>query len=77
MHFAKEGEFDNDDVARSLTTHLTAVSRYETTETASKVVKHMQGFISLLDHQKENEMVTEKAYNSLYSDAESLLNKWQ
>ncbi|WP_170848185.1 serine hydrolase [Lentibacillus halodurans] len=75
--FAEEGSFEDNSTARSLITHLTTVSRYEENEQVEKVIKHMEGFKQLLNYQKENEIVSEEAYNTLYSDAESLIENWQ
>lgn len=75
--FKEAGEFKNDGAARSLITHLTATVRYEAEGQADKVVKHMTSFLSLLDHQKERDLISEKAYHALYNDAESLIQKWQ
>lgn len=75
--FAEEGAFESDSVTRALTLHLIAVSHYEQQERAEKVVKHMEGFKQLLDYQRENELISETAYNALFSDAESLIRKWQ
>lgn len=74
--FEKEGEFENDRDARSLKTHLTAVSRYEKQEKEKKVVKHMQGFKVLLDHQKESELISDRAYKALKADADALIKQW-
>lgn len=75
--FAEEDAFASDDVARSLITHLTAVTRYEENEQAEKVIEHMKGFKQLLSYQKENEMISEEAYNALNSDADLLIENWQ
>lgn len=61
---------------RSLKIHLTAVGHYVEQGKATKVVKHMKGFKQLLNHQKENELISEKAYNTLKSDTETLVKKW-
>ena len=75
--FDEEGAFENDQAVRSLTTHLTAVDQYESQEEGEKVVKHMDSFILLLEHMKEEEQISEEAYESLYTDAESLIAKWE
>lgn len=75
--FAKAGEFANNDAVRSLTVHLTAVSRYEDKKSADKVLKHMEGFKRLLEHQKKNKLISEKAYHALMIDADFLIDKWQ
>lgn len=75
--FAEEEAFESDRVVRSLTMHLTVVRRYEEQEQAEKVIKHMKGFKHLLDHQKDNAMMSEEAYKVLYADSELLIKKWQ
>jgi hypothetical protein len=74
--FKRDGELKNDEAARSLMTHLTAVARYEEEGVADKVVKHVHGFKRLLEHQRENGWITEKAYTVLKGDADSLIAKW-
>lgn len=75
--FEKGGEFENKGTPRSLKIHLTAVGRYEKQEASEKVLKHMESFKLMLDHQKENELISEKAYKRLKADADSLISKWQ
>ncbi|WP_164215267.1 glycoside hydrolase N-terminal domain-containing protein [Virgibacillus sp. YIM 98842] len=75
--FEENGEFERVSDARLLKTHLAAVSHYEKNELSQKVVKHMEGFILLLDHQKENDFISIEAYNSLKANAKSLLEKWK
>ena len=75
--FEEEGEFENAQTARSLTTHLTAVEQYEKQEAAKKVVKHMNSFKQLLDYQKENKLISKKAYEDLMASADVLIKKWQ
>ncbi|UJL48285.1 glycoside hydrolase family 3 C-terminal domain-containing protein [Virgibacillus sp. NKC19-16] len=72
--FEEEGEFENNQVARSLAMHLTAVSHYEQTESTEKVLKHMEGFQLLLDQQKIDELISEKAYNHLQLRATRLID---
>ncbi|WP_373893925.1 M14 family zinc carboxypeptidase [Virgibacillus sp. CBA3643] len=74
--FDEEGEFESDSVSHSLMIHLSALSNYEEKELAEKVVKHTESFKLLLDHQKENELITDKAYNRLKDDANYLIEKW-
>mgnify|MGYP001184929194 CR=1 FL=1 len=75
--FETEGEITNAQAARLLQTHLTAVGHYEQTGSIEKAIKHMEGLKQLLDHQLENAFISDKAYNALYSDAETLIEKWQ
>lgn len=74
--FAK-GEIENTSVAHSLDVHLTAVEHFEKQKTAQKVLKHMGSFKQLLDHQKENELISEKAYVVLKASTDNVIRKWQ
>lgn len=77
-YFEEYGAFANEAAVRSLQTHLTAVSNFEKQEEAEKVVKHMeQGFKDLLNYQKDNEYISEEAFNSLQTQADALVAKWQ
>lgn len=75
--FAKEDEFANDQVAHALKLHLTAVDHFEEQGAFNKVVKHMEGFKVLLKHQKDNELISSKAYYSLKINANALIQQWQ
>ncbi|MTW84381.1 hyaluronate lyase [Virgibacillus dakarensis] len=76
--FAEEGAFANTEAPHALMLHLTAVSHYEDQEAAEKVVKHMEeGFKDLLDYQKENELISNEAFNSLQIQADELIAAWQ
>ena len=74
--FVDRGEIEGDATARLLQTHLTAVSRYESNEQAEKVVKHMESFQSLLDHQQDSGVISETAANILITYADQLIEKW-
>ncbi|QKY70390.1 M14 family zinc carboxypeptidase [Lentibacillus sp. CBA3610] len=75
--YENDGEFEDASAARSLSVHLEAVSHYEEQEAAEKVIKHVEGFQDLLDHQQANDMISEKAFNILNHDADALIEKWQ
>ncbi|RKJ03279.1 hypothetical protein D7X33_51310, partial [Butyricicoccus sp. 1XD8-22] len=75
--YAKEGGFKNDKDVRALTTHLTAVNLYEEKGQADKVIKHMEGFDQLLEHQNNNGLISEKVYRLLKSDTNALIKKWE
>src|SRR5699024_8937504 len=75
--FGEEQAFANKQDVHLLILHLTAVSHFETKEQPEKVVKHMESFIVMLDHMKGNDMISEEAYDSLRSDAETLIEKWE
>lgn len=75
--YEADGEFTDDKAAHALKLHLTAVSRYEDREKDEKVVKHLEGFKTLLDHQEEKEMISENAYDVLQASTDTLIKKWQ
>ncbi|WP_449355059.1 serine hydrolase domain-containing protein [Virgibacillus natechei] len=74
--FAAEDAFSSDEATRALQVHLAAISHYEGTGSAEKVVKHMEGFQRLLDYQRENEFISEEAYETLHTNADYLIGKW-
>src|SRR5690625_1772637 len=73
----EEGNIANDKVARSLKLHLTAISQYEEKGLGEKVIKHLNSFLELLDHNKEKELITDEAHRVLKKDTENLMNRWQ
>lgn len=73
---AEAGAIDQT-AARALTTHLTAVERYESKEDAKKVIKHMNGFKQLMNHFQEEESITADAFDTLNSQANDLIAKWE
>src|SRR5699024_5617599 len=64
-NFQDKGEIADESVARLLDVHLESVKRFEDTEQTSKVLKHLNGFNHLLDYQRDQELITEDAYDSL------------
>ncbi|MCJ7841751.1 hypothetical protein MUB24_12750 [Lederbergia sp. NSJ-179] len=72
-----DGEFENEQAAHALTLHLTTVDHYEKKNAADKVIKHMNSFLQLLDHQRNEKLISEKAYNTLKTKADQLIQKWQ
>lgn len=72
-----KGGFTSDDAVHSLKVHLTAVSHYEEKQMRDKVIKHMEGFKTLLEHQKNEDLISNDAYNKLTEDANYLIGKWQ
>lgn len=71
-----EGEIEGESVTRALNMHLTSVSHYEENDSAEKVIKHMETFKQLLDHQKDNAMISDKAYSYLVTEADHLIETW-
>src|SRR5699024_168589 len=60
----------------SLKLHLMAVGQFEKQDKTDKRIKHMNGFKSLIDHQYENDMISEEAHRILESDADDLILTW-
>ena len=77
QRFEASGEFADDDAVRALKLHLAAVSRFEAQGTTEKVLKHMKSFNLLLDHQKENTLMSEKAYHTLKDYSDLLIERLQ
>ena len=69
--------FENDQTAKALHMHLTAVSHYEKNGEGSKVMKHLKSFNSLLEYQKNNELISDEVYQSLKTSIEVLTMKWK
>ncbi|MTW84384.1 alpha-N-acetylglucosaminidase [Virgibacillus dakarensis] len=76
-HFQQDGEIVSGKAADALTLHLTAVEQYVNHKENVKVVKHLKGFNNLLGHQKENKLLSEKAYRVLKEDTDYLIEKYQ
>lgn len=76
-YLKEKNEFVSDDAVHALKLHLNAVSQYEEKDQAEKVVKHMNGFKLLLDHQREDKLISVEAYETLKTDAAYLIEKWQ
>ncbi|GGJ98820.1 hypothetical protein GCM10007063_21370 [Lentibacillus kapialis] len=72
---AADREFSSDRAAHALKVHLDAVSHYEDKGSAEKVIKHMEGFKNLLEHQQDN--MSEDAFETLQTDADYLIGKWR
>ncbi|MCJ7842141.1 discoidin domain-containing protein [Lederbergia sp. NSJ-179] len=77
QRFEEEGAFADSKAVHALRVHLTAVQRFEEKDSVEKVVKHLNGFKQLLRHQRDDELISENAYNSLLADADFLIEKYQ
>lgn len=75
--YTESSDIKNPETTRALQLHLTALKRYEDQKLPEKLVKHLEGLQTLLDHQNNNEVITEKVYEVLSKDAEYLINKWK
>ncbi|WP_371871386.1 MULTISPECIES: FIMAH domain-containing protein [Bacillaceae] len=73
----ESGEIMDDDAVHKLELHVTAVSQYEQKNEADKVIKHMKSFKALLDYQKENELISDKAHKMLQTKADAMIQIWQ
>lgn len=76
-YFEKKGIITNEHAIHSLIMHLTSVSQFEDENSPRKVVKHMNGFKTLLNQHKKNEWIPEDAYQTLKADADNLIDKSQ
>lgn len=76
-HFEQMEGFSDERIARQLKLHLTAVALYEEKIESKKVVKHMEGFIQLIDQQLKNEDIKIEVHTALKDSAEVLIRKWR
>ncbi|MFA1822289.1 S8 family serine peptidase [Virgibacillus oceani] len=72
-----EGAFTNEADTNLLKMHLTAVSQYEQQEAAEKVIRHTESFKLILDHQYDNELISDEAYDFLMADTDFILSYWE
>lgn len=77
LYKKNKDNFNSEEVIHALKLHLSAVSHFEKKEKADKVVKHMNGFERLLEHQKKNNLISEKAYQTLKDSANLIIKKWE
>lgn len=72
----ENGDYNKDEqeqVAHDLMMHLTAVDHFENQKKAEKVMKHMEGFKTLLEQQKEDGLISERGYSLLKENADKLI----
>lgn len=62
---------------RSLHVHLISLDRFEEKEKADKVIKHINGFKTLLEHQRNNGLMPKDVYKALKEEAEILIDRWE
>ncbi|MBY7144676.1 gamma-glutamyltransferase [Virgibacillus sp. NKC19-3] len=75
--YESSGEIVNEEAARLLSTHLSSIEHYEKENKIDKAITHMENFKTLLDHQEEDEQITEQASSTLKSHADNLLEEWR
>jgi murein tripeptide amidase MpaA len=73
--YQESGEFADDETARALSVHLIAVNAYDEQELYEKVVRHLESFKQLLDHQKRENLISDRAYNGLKAGADYLIRE--
>lgn len=74
--FETEGEFADETAPRVLKIHLTAVDLFEKQNDADKVIRHMNSFLLLLDHQENNGLISGKVYRILEGYSNELIDIW-
>ncbi|OEH53324.1 hypothetical protein AQ616_16615 [Oceanobacillus sp. E9] len=74
--FLVSGDITSQETGRHLQTHLTSVGHYQEAQSVDKAIKHMNSFIELLEVIKEEQLITENAFNSLKASAEELIEQW-
>lgn len=74
--FEAEGDLQ-EEAARTLKVHLSAVEHFEKQGAAEKVIKHATGLKSLLDYERERERISGKAHYFLKISTDALIQKWQ
>lgn len=72
-----QDEIVENEAEHALKMHLTAISHYEQNDEGGKVVKHTENFKKLLDYQRDNDKISENAYDMLKTDADHLIRKWE
>ncbi|WP_449354179.1 glycerophosphodiester phosphodiesterase [Virgibacillus natechei] len=72
----KEEGVKNDQAAHALVIHLKVVKHFEKSEDSDKVVKHLNNFKILLEHQEHKELIRESIYNTLEVNANKLIEQW-
>lgn len=71
-----KGVFLDTDAAGKLQKHLTAVKHFAEQEKNEKVVKHLQGFQTLVQEQEKNHMITKEAATKLLEQTEEVISKY-
>jgi len=75
--YAANGEITDEEAARLLIAHLTAIEKYEEAEAIDKAIRHMNSFKLLVDHQEGENLITETAADELKMHADNLLEEWE
>lgn len=73
----EEGGIDKKSIAHDLKVHLTSIEHFEEQENSQKVIKHTKGLKILLEHQKNEEDISDWAYETLEVNANKIINEWE
>ncbi|MBY7144681.1 D-alanyl-D-alanine carboxypeptidase/D-alanyl-D-alanine-endopeptidase [Virgibacillus sp. NKC19-3] len=71
------GEFVDTGAVHQVEMHLHALAQYENTERTDKAMKHLHGFKDLVEHQRDNDMISEIGYAALMAASDALLEQWE
>lgn len=74
--FEEAGDFSSNQAVHALKLHLMALAQFEKMGYNEKVVKHLGGFKDLVNHQNEEEQVSDEAYETLISGADELIDQF-
>ncbi|RST72741.1 Tat (twin-arginine translocation) pathway signal sequence [Siminovitchia acidinfaciens] len=66
------GKFSNKGVAQTLKVHATSLKHYEETGQYDKVIKHLDGFNTLIDHHRKNNLMTSGTHQMLKANSNYL-----
>lgn len=75
--FQDEGAFEHNEAPRHLKTHLQTVDHYKNTNRIDKAIKHLESFQLLLNNQKEQKLISEKAFTYLETYTADLIEQWE
>lgn len=70
----RKGEIKNEQSSQMLNLHLTVLKHYKNAGKSKKVIKHLKGFKSLLEHQNQNDQMSDRAYRILKSESDILIS---
>jgi len=74
--FENEEDFADEAAPRTLKAHLSAVDLFEKQGDADKVLRHMNSFLLLLNHQNDNDLISGKAYRIIEGYSNELIDLW-
>lgn len=72
--YEKTDDITDNEAVHDLQLHLTAVKHFVDQNKSDKSIKHLNGFKTLLEHQKNNENITTKAYEDLIAKTDKVID---